>query len=128
MESGKNHPCNSSTFNSWSTTYGIENKCCHFWTSILKHKIVPIMRVMRMASGRGQEYDQIEQWHWMIVFVLRCFFQLFTFLNFRRSSLPITIAYFPSWPMASLSESKKIKNAAITGYWRKAWRNNTTLL
>ena len=56
VDKGKTHPCNTTSFNEWSTNYGIEDKCCFFWTSILKHKIKPIMRVMRMASGRGQSH------------------------------------------------------------------------
>ena len=27
--------------------------CCNFWTTFLGHDLKPIMRVMRMASGRG---------------------------------------------------------------------------
>ena len=37
------------------------------------------------------------------------FFNLFTILNSRHSSQPITIVYFSSWPIASLGERKKIK-------------------
>ena len=59
IQKKKSHPCKNSTFNTWSTTYGTENKCCHFWTSILQHKLKPIMRVMRMASGRGQSHFNV---------------------------------------------------------------------
>ena len=28
--------------------------CCHYWTTLLQHELKPIMKVMRMAAGRGQ--------------------------------------------------------------------------
>ena len=59
VENGGKHPCNVTKFNTWSEQYGIENKCCFFWTSLLKHKIKPIMRVMRMASGRGKSHFNV---------------------------------------------------------------------
>ena len=42
--SGK-HPCDEGS-----------NKCCNFWTTHLQHRLLPIMKVMRMASGRGQSH------------------------------------------------------------------------
>ena len=32
------------------------SNCCHFWSSSLDHNLTPIMKVMRMASGRGQSH------------------------------------------------------------------------
>ena len=59
VEGKKTHPCNSTSSNTVGPTYGMEDKCCFFWTSILQHKIKPIMRVMRMASGRGQSHFNV---------------------------------------------------------------------
>ena len=42
------HPCNITG-----------SKCCHFWTSALNHNLKPIMKVMRMATGRGQSHFNI---------------------------------------------------------------------
>ena len=32
------------------------NKCCRFWTNLVNYKLGPIMKVMRMATGRGQSH------------------------------------------------------------------------
>ena len=40
-------------------TEGFRNNCCHMWTSILQHRLKPIMKVMRMASGRGQSHFNV---------------------------------------------------------------------
>ena len=34
-------------------------KCCHYWTSLLQHQLIPIMKVMRMAIGRGQSHFNV---------------------------------------------------------------------
>ena len=40
-------------------TEGFRNNCCHMWTSILQHRLKPIMKVMRMASGRGKSHFNV---------------------------------------------------------------------
>jgi hypothetical protein len=44
LESNQTHPCDGEN----------PNNCCGFWTSKLGHNIKAIMKVMRMASRRGQ--------------------------------------------------------------------------
>ena len=35
------------------------SNCCHFWSRSIDHNLTPIMKVMRMASGRGQSHFNI---------------------------------------------------------------------
>jgi hypothetical protein len=35
------------------------SNCCHFWSSSLDHNRTPLMKVMRMATGRGQSHLNI---------------------------------------------------------------------
>ena len=48
------HPCAVDMATEWYS----QNKsiCCHYWTTLLQHELKPIMKVMRMASGRGQSH------------------------------------------------------------------------
>ena len=50
---GAEHPCEKNlTDLNW-------DNCCHIWTTILQHRLKPIMKVMRMASGRGQSHFNV---------------------------------------------------------------------
>ena len=51
------HPCNMDLDKQWYNKNA--STCCHFWSSSLEHKLTPIMKVMRMASGRGQSHFNI---------------------------------------------------------------------
>ena len=51
------HPCNMDLDKHWYNNNA--STCCHFWSSSLEHKLTPIMKVMRMASGRGQSHFNI---------------------------------------------------------------------
>ena len=48
LNKNQQHPCNVNG-----------SKCCHFWTSYLQHDLKPIMKVMRMATGRGQSHFNV---------------------------------------------------------------------
>ena len=51
------HPCNIDQAGA-----GLKMKssnCCHYWSSSLDHNLTPLMKVMRMASGRGQSHLNI---------------------------------------------------------------------
>ena len=50
------HPCNELDEHWYNKN---ASTCCHFWSSSLEHKLTPIMKVMRMASGRGQSHFNI---------------------------------------------------------------------
>ena len=45
------HPCETN-----ETMHSSHINCCHFWTGFLRNKLKPIMKVMRMASGRGNSH------------------------------------------------------------------------
>ena len=68
-----------------------------------------------------------ENWNIFVFKDTAVFFCLFTILNSRYSSQPITFVYFSNWPIASLGENKWIKNAAVSVevcklyYCRKMW-------
>ena len=49
------HPCSNST-SANSNNLG----CCHFWTASLQNNLMAIMKVMRMASGRGNSHFNID--------------------------------------------------------------------
>ncbi len=44
------HPCDSSPLN---------KTCCHFWTDAIQHNLKAAMKIMRVASRRGQTYIDI---------------------------------------------------------------------
>ena len=48
MNENKTHPCET------------KPKCCNIWPKIMKNSHLPIMRVMRMASMRGQSHYKFE--------------------------------------------------------------------
>ena len=45
------HPCETN-----ETMDNYDMNCCNFWTGFLRNNLKPIMKVMRMASGRGNSH------------------------------------------------------------------------
>ena len=54
IEDNDVHPCN-------STDSYLKSKCCHYWTTLLNHRLDPIMKVMRIAMGRGRSHLNISE-------------------------------------------------------------------